>query len=55
MRIIELLDTLGQLGIDIDEFLKRFFEGKVLFIEVSVLLPEIVKIAGHIGIILTEQ
>ena len=45
VRGVELLDGLGQFGVDVDKFLERFLEGEVLLVEVAVLLAKVVKVA----------
>ena len=51
VRVVELLDGLGQLCVDRDEFLEGLFEGEVLLVEVAVLLAKVVKVSGHVGVV----
>ena len=52
---VELLDGLGEFGVDVDEFLEGLLEGEVLLVEVAVLLAEVVEVAREVVVILFEE
>ena len=52
---VELLDGLGEFGVDVDEFLEGFLEGEILLIEIAVLLAEIIEVTGEVVVILFEE